>query len=1190
MESPALTSLTVDGTPGSYSLRELIRDVPLSTNDNGTRAHITCVDAWNGNLYIGTSSGQVLHYVSIPPDPSSTDESGSPSYIFATTIEPAYRTRQEGPDEGVKQILLLPNASKACIVCNSTLTFYTLPELSPAYDGRIQQVGCRWVGGLDRNDLEDHHHAQQNSQATAVMICLRQRLRLIGVGDAAAPTKIRDIELGGVSALERRGDLACVADASTYSLLDVVNQRKNDLFPIASSSSSQWSEPPPAPDRIAPLPLSARGPSRSFSSHSPVRAPRGHQRNISLGSQALSNQARTPERLRPDDSSPWPKRRSSRQLDSPLASRQPDSPLAPSSRDESPFQQAVDGAASSSSTPQSHLQTQPQTTEGAETQQPTLLPNILSPTPNEFLLTTGTKEDEPGVGMFVNLDGDVVRGTIEFASYPHSVILDQSNQSSPDAAIDDPSQEGYVLAIVQRKTDNGLQRCIEFQRWNADDPSEAQRTKEYLVLDTGAEESDSKTNVTSRSFGLRNAVSPANLSAKEITNSLRMRRLIMKDQDASQTTSDADHKRNLEEDSLASRFAQTHTNILLYTQDRVSWIVRTPLLAQLDSQLNAAILQTASTKTLEIDVPVVQRVVNSIRGQDPLNELEFLTLTYIRQKSAVLLFGNLVLQTARGVIAYEHDKRRAEDALIEGELDPRVILTLVPPFEDEIQEGSHGVWMPQGIRDTINHIRQNLKFEEIFRDPRGPYTDNLLGVLKRYLVLWREKKGFGSVADEAHVFHTVDAALLHLLLFLDQNSPRGQAVAGSLRAEINEVVDRGLDCEFERAVELFERFKRLYLLSRFYQSRKLVGGVLGCWRRILEGEGDFGGEFDGDGEGVLRRYLSRIRDWGIVREYGAWLARRNPGLGVQVFADDTSRVRFEAEEALGILKKDAPGAVRYFLEDLVFGKGNGRYVNDLIAFYLDGVIKELEDEDSDARRILLDSYARYRGLRGPKPTYWEFMQENGVEEDWWDMRLGLLRLIGTSGGSREGGFSEVKFGGLRGRLEGFGDVLVPEMILLHGREGRHGEALRLLVHGLGDYDSAIRYCLRGGEGIFFPGGEVGVEGPSKEEQGVLFGVLLDEFFLIGDLGERVERCVELLERFGGWFDVEGVLGRIPDDWSVELVSGFLIMALRMLVRERNETVVVKALCSARNLRGNVEFAEMCEGFGGRVVGAEVVGD
>ena len=48
---------------------------------------------------------------------------------------------------------------------------------------------------------------------------------------------------------------------------------------------------------------------------------------------------------------------------------------------------------------------------------------------------------------------------------------------------------------------------------------------------------------------------------------------------------------------------------------------------------------------------------------------------------------------------------------------------------------------------------------------------------------------------------------------------------------------------------------------------------------------------------------------------------------------------------------------------------------------------------------------------------------------------------------------------------------------------------------------------------------------------------------------------------------------------MELVSGFLVHALRRLVTERNETVVVKALCGAQNLRKADEFAEKMQGLG-----------
>jgi hypothetical protein len=582
---------------------------------------------------------------------------------------------------------------------------------------------------------------------------------------------------------------------------------------------------------------------------------------------------------------------------------------------------------------------------------------------------------------------------------------------------------------------------------------------------------------------------------------------------------------------------------------------------------------------LSIDVPVVQRVVNSIRGQEPRDELEFLTLTYVRQKSALLLFGNLVLQTARGDTAYEHDKRRAEDALTSSDLDPRIVLTLVSPFDEEIAEGTEGIWMAQGLRDTVDSLRKSFDASKIARDSTGPYADNLLNVVKRYLMVWRKKKGFGSVADETHVFQTVDAALLHLLLFMDQSSPRGPAIAGSVRAELNEVVDKGVDC-FDRAVELFEQHHRLYVLSRLYQSRKMVSHVLTTWKRIIEGEKDVGGELI-EAEQHLRRYLTKIRDATLVQEYGAWLANRNPKLGIQIFADDTSRVKFQPTEAVAILKEKAPGAVKDYLEHLVFGKNHIQYVNDLIAFYLNTVLAEL-DASSTSRDILLNSYSTYSALQPPKPTYRQFITDNSLPDEWWHNRLRLLQLLDGSHGAT----TAYDLPSLTARLATCKDLLVPESIILYARQGDHDPALRLLVHALADYDTAIRYCLLAGSTIFHPSSSHASSAapiPTREEQSHLFHILLEEFFKIPDLGDRIARAAELLDRFGPWFDVDMVLAKLPDSWSVDLVEGFLVAALRSLVRERNESAIERALWSARHLRVSVENVDKRDEKGGFVL-------
>ena len=1128
-----------DAESGTYVLRDLISDIPLQ-GEHEEQVYITCVDAWNGNVYIGTSAGEVLHYVSIPPDPA--DQSGQPTYIFATRLEPQYSTVQQGADRGVKQILILPEAGKACILCNATLTFYSLPELSPAYGDRIRQGGCLWVGGLDVNENGPDRDGEAEP---VIVICLRAQLRVVRLGRQAR--NIREIKLPGVCAMQRRGDLACVADGSAYSLLDMLNQRANKLFPIFSNLDTEAERPLPE----LPTPESREHPRNlSATSPSPTRRTRGHERYVSLG---VPSQAEAQARM--DSPSRWPARNSSISI-APEATS--------SSRGASPVP-------SRDPTPRASLDVPSKVAEPTGTITATILPpNIVSPSATEFLLVTGTHMAEVGIGMFVNMEGDPSRAPIEFSSYPKSLVLDGPGEDSQSNIASPADSEGYALALVQRIVDGNAKDYIEVQRWDveAGDPSPP---KEWIELSSTTVD-DGNT----RSTGLRLAISSAELMVPEVALALRSRRLALKE-----NTDQEYSKRNAEEDEIANQFARIRANVLLYTRDTVKWVTKNPLLVRLDRRLQSAIKQ-ADGRVESVDALAVQYVINDIRGQDARDVLEFQTLTYIRRKASILLFGNLVLKAANNVGLDSREIKLAEEALIAGEIDPRVILIFVAPLDEEVCEGEHGIWVEQGLKDATILFKSSVISESTPQEPMQRYGKNLLTMLKRFLLTWRTKKGFGSVADEALVSKSVDAALLHVLLLLDQSSPRGTAVHGSVRAELNKVVDGGVDC-FDRAVELFEQFHRLYMLSRLYQSRKSPAQVLATWKRIMDGEEDAGGELV-LGEQEVRKYLTMIRDRSLVLEYGAWLADRNPKLGVQVFADDSSRVKFEPSEAVAILKEKAPGAVKDYLEHLVFGKNHVQYVNDLIAFYLDTVLTQFESSDV-AKNILLQSYETYRALHPPKPTYRQFIEDNAVDAEWWRNRLRLLQLIGGSHGAA----SKYDVHALRERLAPYCNELVPEMIILNGREGKHEEALRLLTHGLGDYDTAIRYCLLGGSNIFHAGSGIMPSQPlpSKDEQAVLFEYLLNEFSRIEDLSERLERTSELLERFGGWFEIGKVLDMIPDGWSVEIVSGFLIHAFRRLVRDRNETVVAKALASAQNLKRNVDLIEKVESFGPTVITKQI---
>ena len=53
--------------------------------------------------------------------------------------------------------------------------------------------------------------------------------------------------------------------------------------------------------------------------------------------------------------------------------------------------------------------------------EPTLPPLMVSVGEEDFLVTTGTTLKDPAIGMFVNLEGDPVRGTLMFSTYPRAI-------------------------------------------------------------------------------------------------------------------------------------------------------------------------------------------------------------------------------------------------------------------------------------------------------------------------------------------------------------------------------------------------------------------------------------------------------------------------------------------------------------------------------------------------------------------------------------------------------------------------------------------------------------------------------------------------------------------------------------------------------------------------------------------------
>jgi hypothetical protein len=535
--------------------------------------------------------------------------------------------------------------------------------------------------------------------------------------------------------------------------------------------------------------------------------------------------------------------------------------------------------------------------------------------------------------MFVNLEGDFVRGTIEFSNYPDALVVDGTGiDMASSLGPEQDAEEGYILATMHWEGESGIEYGVELQRWDVD-LGEGHAYKEWL--DLSLLPSSSATSAprihTATALGIRNIIAPNDIVLSEISEKLSVKRLdlAVASEESSPVKASSSSKsgrrtaQEQEDFDFTERLSKLQTHIVLWADNQVWWVVRNPLVIKLDGQLEQAqYTPTGDRIRIQPDREQVEHLLKEIRRQEPRSESEYLGLIYIRQKASILLFMELILRSTTNIIIFEKEKRTTEEALIQGGVDPRVILALLPILDKEVVEGPEGITISGGLTTLVEKFLEQNDLSAMPATVNGPFGDNLLQLVKRFLFSWKRRKGMASVTNDPHVFQTVDAALLHILLLLDRDSPKGSATAGSIRAELNDVVDREVEC-FDRAISLLEEFKRLYVLSRLYQSNSRASSkatkVLATWKRILEGEPDEGGEFI-DGEQEMRKYLARIRDHSLVEEYGSYLANRNPKLGVQVFTDDHSRVKFGPSRAVVLLKEKAPGAVKEYLEHLVFGK------------------------------------------------------------------------------------------------------------------------------------------------------------------------------------------------------------------------------------------------------------------------------
>ncbi len=252
-----------------------------------------------------------------------------------------------------------------------------------------------------------------------------------------------------------------------------------------------------------------------------------------------------------------------------------------------------------------------------------LKPHITSPTADEFLLVTGTSPLDPGIGVFVNLDGDPTRPTLEFARYPHQVVVDGASADLSASSSRLPAteeEEGYVLASMTRDFPDGVRHGLEIQRWDVNN-GEDEPVKFWL--DANARGSES----SSLPLGLRSLLGANEAEFREAAERLCLQRfspvshasppeapgsplrhadsrttlsmerfyqerdLLERELDSSDEEQPLrdnwEAARDAEERTIAAGLAKTTSRLAVWAGNTIWWAVRNPLILRLEAGLDA---------------------------------------------------------------------------------------------------------------------------------------------------------------------------------------------------------------------------------------------------------------------------------------------------------------------------------------------------------------------------------------------------------------------------------------------------------------------------------------------------------------------------------------------------------------------------------------------------------------------------
>ncbi|KAI9438733.1 hypothetical protein H4582DRAFT_2057353 [Lactarius indigo] len=543
---------------------------------------------------------------------------------------------------------------------------------------------------------------------------------------------------------------------------------------------------------------------------------------------------------------------------------------------------------------------------------------------------------------------------------------------------------------------------------------------------------------------------------------------------------------------------------------------------------------------------------------------------------------------------------RFEDAgfcLFQGELDPRILISYFPDLRGTLLDAHPTLDVFAGVAecmppyDSIDDlIVANIVWNySPFLAPTtrsAPPTAKLrhtLGIaahdmLEEFLRKWRRVRSDSSTPAVRAIIDTVLAKLF---------------ARGEKTTDLYALLDESDLVVLPEVEPVFRATGQYSALCKMYSKRGDDAALLEVWSKLVEGE--WTDPEISDPLSDMFALLTVRRDRALTQQWGVWLAGKDTERALKLLTAHGSAKRGQKPEdeaaTLHQIRAVNPEAGVRFLEHLVLQKRrtDPALHTELVLTYIDEVLSFLTDDATS--KLWRAKAASYASSPNPVPflTYFEATTPASPAKH---ARLRTALFLQTS--------TAYDAAAAQARFAPHAPLLAPELAIISGKLGYAQEALSLLALTVHDHASAAAFCTSHGAVVpprtaaqlaeraglaawagppaLAPIASPTPDSPAESAQTQRLLRLLLTIYTSGSPSTAPDSpataatpttaetaAANLLASHAPSFDATAVLTTLPPRWPLRALSPYLMRALRTAAHTAHERTLVKALAAGQNL-------------------------